>query len=88
MLYKLKCQTFYLPMKRLILNTKRKSSAIIIGLLLLANVVAFGLASHYLRNPSTNTAVQAPQEQVIETGWQVLGWGYSLLEFISIAPQS
>ncbi|MFT5725646.1 MAG: hypothetical protein ACI9JN_002773 [Bacteroidia bacterium] len=74
-------------MKRLIITAKRKSSILIIGLLLAANLFAFGLASHYLKDQTVSSVQQADQEQVTKAGWQVLGWGYSLLESIRIAPQ-
>ena len=76
-------------MRRLIITAKRKSSILIIGLLLAANLFAFGLASHYLSNQSVKSVQNTEQEQVTKAGWQVLGWGYSLLESIRVAaPQS
>lgn len=73
-------------MKRVISSAKKKSSILIIGLLLLANLVAFGVASHYLNNNNVQAAVPH-EEHVAETGWQVLGWSYSLLEYLRFQPQ-
>ena len=75
-------------MKRLIITAKRKSSILIIGLLLAANLFAFGLASHYLSNQTVKSVQNTDTEQVSNAGWQVLGWGYSLLESVRIAPES
>jgi hypothetical protein len=73
-------------MKRLIKSAKKRSSYLIIGFLLLANLLAFGLASHYLGANNNVQSEATEQEGMLETGWQVLGWGYSLLEYIKYEP--
>ncbi len=74
-------------MKRLILTTKKRSSILIIGLLLLANLFVFGVAYNKLSHQTISNVQNPNKEQVIEAGWQVLGWGYSLLEAVRITPQ-
>ncbi len=73
-------------MKRLILSAKKRSSILIIGFLLLANLLAFGLATHYIGDKNGVPTEISEQEKVIDTGWQVFSWGYSLLEYIKFQP--
>jgi hypothetical protein len=75
-------------MKRLIVNAKQKSSLLIISMLLLANLVAFGIGAHYLGSTSSQRAETEQTESVIKQGWQLLGWGYSLMESLHITPPS
>ncbi|MBO6516866.1 MAG: hypothetical protein JJ975_09985 [Bacteroidia bacterium] len=76
-------------MKRLFKSATKRSSVLIIGFLLLANMLAFGLASQYLGKQSVLPAdISDKQEEVMETGWQVFSWGYSLLEYIKFQPHS
>lgn len=56
---------------------------------MVANIFAFGLASHYIgQAEAIETEVKDKKENTIETGWQVLSWGYSILEYIKFQPQT
>ncbi|MCB9239935.1 MAG: hypothetical protein H6608_02290 [Flavobacteriales bacterium] len=70
-------------MKKLLLTKTRKNSLSILGLLFIANLLLIGLANSYFKSvdaqPTSNHAVQ--DKNIVESGWQVLNWGYSLLEY-------
>ncbi|MCB9262711.1 MAG: hypothetical protein H6607_10085 [Flavobacteriales bacterium] len=74
-------------MKRIIVNARQKTSIVIISLLLLANLFAFGVASKFLKK-SSSPDVSTQVENTTESGWQVLGWGASILEYFTFDPQN
>ena len=70
-------------MKKVISTAKKKMSVIIITGLVLANIVAFSLAAHYLGNASANSNVEVTSDQgLLLKEWKIFGWGYSILEYV------
>ena len=77
-------------MKKLFLTKSRKNSLSILGLLFLANFVLIGLANSYFKSVDAQLeASHAVQDKnAVEAGWQVLNWGYSLLEYFTYETQN
>ncbi len=77
-------------MKKLFLSKQRKKSLQIIGLLLVANMLLIGLANNYFKglpeNPEAKKATETTA--MMETGWQVLNWGYTLMEYFKFEPEN
>jgi hypothetical protein len=72
-------------MKRLILSSQRKKSLRILGLLVLANLMLIGFANSYFKGLPENTEAKKATEStaMVETGWQVLNWSFTLLEYFN-----
>lgn len=64
------------------------ATRIVIGLLV-ANLLAFLFARNYVKNGNEeNASVQTEQPSILRTGWQVLHWSYSLLEYFKPNPEA
>lgn len=68
----------------------RNSIAVrIVAGLLLANLLAFVVATSYIDNEVTvESEPRVENVDILETGWQVMHWSYSLLEFFKAAPET
>lgn len=61
----------------------KRAALKIVGGLLLANIIAFLATDSYVDQKQTKFSVEQETEDgsLIEAGWQVMHWSYSLLEY-------
>lgn len=74
-------------MKINIKELRRSVAVRIIAGLMMANLVAFTLANLYIeRDKTSDNKPKVENKSILETGWQVMHWSYSLLEFFKNNP--
>ena len=68
----------------------RKSTAVhIVAALLLANLVLFLIARSFISDDKSEVQTEEVKtSQVMETGWQVVHWSYSLLKYFKPGPEA
>ncbi|MCB9246082.1 MAG: hypothetical protein H6606_06585 [Flavobacteriales bacterium] len=70
-------------------NTRRSIAVKIIIGLILANALAFIVARNYVQSGREDVvSIETEQSSILRTGWQVLHWSYSLLEYFKPNPEA
>lgn len=69
-------------------NTPNFAAKFIIGLLLIANLIAFSIGNTHFKLKQTTEITESSKKDfnVLKTGWQLMHWSYSLVRFYKGTP--
>lgn len=69
-------------------NTPNFAAKFIIGLLLVANLLAFSIGNTHFKLKENTVFTESNKKEfnVLKTGWQLMHWSYSLVKFYKGTP--